>query len=82
MIKVLIGPADKFHIDGLKIYDDESLGFDYQEHLIRRCFEENGSDANVYLIYQDHIKSVEFILETMRKERKAYPKLKERIALT
>ena len=46
MIKVLIGPADKFHIDGLKIYDDESLGFDYQEHLIRRCFEENGSDAN------------------------------------
>ena len=53
MIKVLIGPADKFHIDGLKIYDDKSLGFDYQEHLIRRCFEENGSDANVYLIYED-----------------------------
>ena len=28
--KVLIGPADRFHIDGIMIYDDESLGFDYQ----------------------------------------------------
>ena len=68
MTKVLIGPADKFLIDGLKIYDDESLGFDYQEHLIRKCFEENGSDVNVYLIYQDHIKSVGFDID------KIYPR--------
>ena len=33
----------------------ESLGFDYQEHLIRKCFEENGSDVNVYLIYTNLI---------------------------
>ena len=38
--KVLIGPADRFHIDGIMIYDDESLGFDYQEHLLRKCFKE------------------------------------------
>ena len=56
--KVLIGPAERLsfmlrqhHLDGM--YDDKELGFDYQEHLIRKCFEEKGSDISVYLIYKN-----------------------------
>ena len=69
--KILIGPADKIHIDDIKIYDSMSLGFDYLEHLIRKCFKENGSDANVYLIYEDFKKSVGFDID------KIYPRDKK-----
>ena len=71
--KVLIGPADRFHIDGIMIYDDESLGFDYQEHLLRKCFKEKGSDISVYLIYQGFHKSIGF------DEDKIYPRDKEHV---
>lgn len=71
--KVLIGPADRFHIDGIMIYDDEGLGFDYQEHLLRKCFKEKGSDISVYLIYQGFHKSIGF------DEDKIYPRDKEHV---
>ena len=74
--KVLIGPAERLsfmlrqhHLDGM--YDDKELGFDYQEHLIRKCFEERGSDISVYLIYQDFHKSIGF------DEDKIYPRDRE-----
>ena len=49
---VLIGPKDKLkaNLNNLKVYDDKSYGFDYQEHLIRKVFNEMGSDINFYLI--------------------------------
>ena len=79
--KVLIGPADQYHLDGMvkchgrfcSMYDDKDLGFDYQEHLIRKCFEEKGSDVSVYLIYQDFHKSIGF------DEDKIYPRDKEHV---
>ena len=79
--KVLIGPADQYHLDGMvkchgrfcSMYDDKDLGFDYQEHLIRKCFEEKGSDVSIYLIYQDFHKSIGF------DEDKIYPRDKEHV---
>jgi hypothetical protein len=59
---VLIGPKDKLkaNLNNLKVYDDKSYGFDYQEHLIRKVFNEMGSDINFYLIYEDYQKSAGF----------------------
>jgi hypothetical protein len=62
--KILIGPAGiimlHYHVDDMIIYDDKSLGFDYQEHLLRKVFNEEGSDISLYLIYQDFNKSIGF----------------------
>ena len=79
--KVLIGPSDQYHLDGMvkchgkfcSMYDDKDLGFDYQEHLIRKCFKEKGSDISVYLVYQDFHKSIGF------DEDKIYPRDKEHV---
>ena len=56
---VLIAPKNKL-IDfpgHVNIFDDQGFGFDYQEHLIRKVFNEIGSDIYLYLIYEDFKKS-------------------------
>jgi len=42
---VMIAPKNKLSvspIENLKVFDDKSYGFDYQEHLIRKVFNEEG----------------------------------------
>ena len=59
---VMIAPKNKL-IDPpntLKIFDDKSKGFDYQEHLIRKVFNEMGPDIYLTLIYEDYQKSAGF----------------------
>ena len=47
---VLIAPKNKL-IDfpgHVNIFDDQGFGFDYQEHLIRKVFNEIGYDTYLY----------------------------------
>ena len=60
---VMIAPKNKLTdspIENLKIFDDKSYGFDYQEHLIRKVFNEEGPDIYLFLIYEDYQKSAGF----------------------
>ncbi len=70
MPQVLIGPKDKLidFPDTLKIFDDKSYGFDYQEHLIRKVFNEMRSEIQLFLVYEDYKKSAGFDIS------KVYPK--------
>ena len=59
---VLIAPKNKL-IDfpgHVNIFDDQGFGFDYQEHLIRKVFNEEGPDIYLFLIYEDYQKSAGF----------------------
>jgi len=60
---VMIAPKNKLSvspIENLKVFDDKSYGFDYQEHLIRKVFNEEGPDIYLFLIYEDYQKSAGF----------------------
>jgi hypothetical protein len=71
--RVLIGPKDrlKANLNNIKVFDDKSYGFDYQEHLLRKVFNEMGSEIFLFLIYEDFHKSIGFA------EDKIYPRDKE-----
>jgi hypothetical protein len=60
--RVLIGPKDrlKANLNNIKVFDDKSYGFDYQEHLLRKVFNEMGSEIFLFLIYEDFHKSIGF----------------------
>ena len=59
---VMIAPKNKLTNPSktLKVFDDKSYGFDYQEHLIRKVFNEEGPDIYIFLIYEDYQKSAGF----------------------